>query len=131
MYYRCVIYSQLHNGRHVSIMVGYTSRRGPVTTITSVLPQRETFVRLLAELHSRVVLVSGDKVRVAERFWLLPHPDLHAQFPNRHHLLGLLLAQRRGQPSPSVSRLAHRAHPDHTDRRGQPVPAQGILHQGH
>lgn len=52
---------------------------------------------------------------------LLPHSNLHPVRPDRHHLLGELLAEPERHPCPSGARGNHRLDHDHAhvlDERG-------------
>ena len=73
----------------------------------------------------------GNTVRPPTGLRVLPDPGLRTKHARRHPILGILLDQRRGVPSPCLHRSAHRPHDDDPEHRRQRRPTQGLLHQGH
>lgn len=60
---------------------------------------------------------------------LLPDPDLHPVRPDRHHLLGELLAQQERDARQGGAGCHHRAHHDDADVVDERGPTQDILRQ--
>jgi len=66
-------------------------------------------------------------VRADPEFRLLHHADLHPVHPDRHPVLGLLLAGRGRRPRQDITGAAHRAHHDDAEFRGQGVAAESLV----
>ena len=62
---------------------------------------------------------------------LLPDPDLHPVQSDRHHLVGLLLAEQGSHAGQSRPRGHHRLDHDHVDGVDERGAAQNILRQVH
>ena len=61
---------------------------------------------------------------------ILHLPDLPAEHPHRHPVVGLLLDRPRGRPRQDLRGSAHRAHHHHAALGVKGAAAQSALHQG-
>lgn len=62
---------------------------------------------------------------------LLPDSDLHPCWPDRDHLLGVILVAPERDTSSGGTRCDHRAHDDHPHVQHQRRLTQDLLHQEH
>lgn len=78
---------------------------------------------------TRKLLSSGLRDTVRSFHGLLPHPDLHSIWSDRHHLLGQLLAEPQCDTRQGGPRCHHRAHHDHPHVVHQCRATQDFLRQ--
>ena len=77
----------------------------------------------------RQLLPPGLWDSICEVNGILPHPDLHSFLADRHHLLGLLLAQQRRHPCPSRTGGDNCADYDDSHLLHQLSASQNLLRQ--
>lgn len=89
------------------------------------------YVNLSSACARRKLLSPGLRDPVRPLHGLLSDPDLHPVRADRHHLVGVLLAQQERHSGQSGPRRHHRAHHDHAHVFHQRRPAQDLLRQVH
>lgn len=78
---------------------------------------------------TRKLLSSGVRDSIRSLHGILPHPDLHSIWSDRHHLLGQFLAEPQCDTGQGGPRCHHRAHHDHPHVVNQRSATQDFLRQ--
>lgn len=101
-----------------------------VNTLTKTIWNTDNVYKIWScSVITRKLLSPGVRDSVRSIHGVLPHPDLHSIWPDRHHLVGQFLAEPQCNTCQSGPRSDHRTHHDHPHVVHERRTTQDLLRQ--